>query len=527
MPDMTAITAKLQTNSLQQLKIYPQDPSVPMDDMLNGILDQLVGDVTCGVLSPQETDACKQVFANAVITNLVDRQAQADLDSLFSCTLSGYSNGRIDTVYLSQELRKNHMPEPSAKCVYTVEDVSNAAKTYDAQKDAQNRSALLASLGAFYNNVCAMFVTADDDQDAQNFRTMANSMLNAAGKKEIPPDFSLANKLFDGILLRGDYKLVDPACDPDSEARIIASVLTKAYAGMMLPTRTVEAMLPTMVIMFNARKLARATSTELLSAKNEIGKLAALDRNRVLSFAQMANLGSIAKAMQKSNLMKNQLNNVLAKSKLSNATGKFKITSIDMSRVKKKIMKIEKKMKNVDVSRNPTYHNFDTFQRPNRRDPMNPDLPGTSMDLGYYPDIHLYVDTSGSITQKDYEDSVSMLIEIAKALNCDIYFNSFTTDISQEAVVRCRNRSKGQIQRDIEKIPKLSGGTTIDQVWKYINATRKNRRQLSVLISDFYVDVPRYIRHPENLYYIPTKDTKISSAQKFAEKLPDPWRVLF
>ena len=227
------------------------------------------------------------------------------------------------------------------------------------------------------------------------------------------------------------------------------------------------------------------------------------------------------------NVLQNQLNNVLAKSSLSASTGKFAIKNINMARVRKKIMKIEKKMKNVDVSKNPTYHNFDTFQRPNRREPMNPDLPGVSMDLGYYPDIHLYVDTSGSISQKDYEDSVAMIIDIAKKLNCDIYFNSFTTDISQEAVVRCRNRSQAQIQRDIEKIPKLSGGTTIDQVWNYINATKKNRRQLSILISDFYVDVPRYIKHPENLYYIPTKDTSVSYAEKFANRLPNPWRVLF
>ena len=193
----------------------------------------------------------------------------------------------------------------------------------------------------------------------------------------------------------------------------------------------------------------------------------------------MASLSAVTKQMQKQAIMANQLNSVLSQSSLAKSTGKFIIKNINMDRVKKKLMKIEKKMKNVDVSKNPTYHNFDTFQRPNRREPMNPDLPGVSMDLGYYPDIHLYVDTSGSISQKDYEDSVAMIIDIAKKLNCDIYFNSFTTDISQETVVRCRNRTKYQIQKDIERIPKLDGGTTIDQVWSYINATRKNRKQLS------------------------------------------------
>lgn len=527
MPDMTTIVSKLQNNQLQPLKIYPQDAALSINELLNQLLDQLLGDITCGVLAFDEIDLCKQIFANAIITNLIDRQAQADLDALFTHTLAGYSVGKLDGVYLSQELKRNHLREPGAKCVYTVTDVSDAARAYDGQKDAQNRSNLLANLGAFYNNMTALILIADDEQDVVNFKSLANPRLQAANMQVIPNEFSVQNKVFDGIMLRRDYKLADTSCDPDSEARIIADVATRAYSDRLLATKTIEAILPSMLVVFNAHKLARATTSELMAAKNDLGRLMSLDKSRVLSFAQMATLGTMNKAIQKMNLMANQLNNVLARSAMSNSTGKFKIASIDMSRVRQKIMRIEKKMKNVDVSKNPTYHNFETFQRANRREPNNPDLPGISMDLGYYPDIHLYVDTSGSITQKDYEDSVSMIIDIAKKLNCDIYFNSFTTDISQEAVVRCRNRSKSQIQRDIERIPKLTGGTTIDQVWQYIDATRKNRRQLSILISDFYVDVPRYLHHPENLYYLPTKDTSIRNAQHFADKLPDPWRVLF
>ena len=48
-----------------------------------------------------------------------------------------------------------------------------------------------------------------------------------------------------------------------------------------------------------------------------------------------------------------------------------------------------------------------------------------------------------------------------------------------------------------------------------------------MLISDFYVDVPRYIKHPDHLFYIPTKDTSVKYAEEFANKLPNPWRVLF
>ena len=528
MPDLTTIIGKLQNNPLQNLRLYQQDSSQDIDSMLNDILTNMWNDLSCNALTPDEIDFCMGIFANAIITNLVDRGAQSDLDTLFSNCLACYSNGKFDSVYLSQELRKNKLPEPSGKCVYVVADVNDAAKQYDVNKDAQSRSALLANLVAFYNNANAIFVLMDDNNDLDNFKNMVNPMLKNAGGQEIPPEFSIDAKIFDGLILRSDYKLSNDENLPDSEARIISSVLSKAYSSMILPTKTIESLLPSTIVFFNAKKLSRATSSELLAAKTDIGKLMAIDRSRILSFTKMSSLSQVSKAMTKMATMQNQLNNALAKSAVSaKSTGVFKINDINMSRVKKKLISIEKKMKNKDVSKNPKYHNFDTFQRQNRREPNNPDLPGTSMDLGYYPDIHLYVDTSGSISQKDYEDSVSMIIDIAKKLNCDIYFNSFTTDISQETIVRCRDRSKYQIQKDIERIPKLDGGTTIDQVWSYINNSAKNRRQLSILISDFYVDVPRYIKHPANLYYIPTKDTSASYAEKFAKQLPNPWRVLF
>lgn len=526
MPEMKEIARRLQENQLQPLKIYPQDASKDINDMLNEITEQMIRDITCNVLPRQELDVCRQVFADAILTNLVDGQAQADLDILFSATLAGYAIGKTDGAYLSQELWRNKLLEPSSKVVYVavVSDVAGLARDYESVKDAWNRSALLAIIGAFYNNLNAMFLLCDDDTDLQNFKMMANPLLKAAGKQEIPPDFEIRNKIFDGIMLRGNYKLMDSSCAPDSEARILASVATKAWSHILMPTRTIEAFLPSMLVFFNARWLTRATISEMLDAKNDMGKMATLDRSRILSVAKMATLGTVHRAAQKMAVLQNRLDDTLAQSSFRKSTGTFEITRINVRRVKEKIVKVMNKMKNRDVSKNPVYHNFDTFQRPNRREPFNPDLPGMSMDLGYYPDIHLYVDTSGYITQEEYEDSVAMIIDIAKTLNCDIYFNLSATE---EVAVRCRDCSKDQIWKDIEKIPKFPGGMTIDQVWRYINATKKNRRQLSLLLSDFYVVVPLYVKHPENLYYIPTEDTVPKFAQDFANQLRNPWRVFF
>ena len=523
------IINKMQNVQLEILDIPQQDYTIPINDLLNDALTKMWNKITHNSLSQTEIDECMSTFANAIITNLVDKQAQTDLDALFTTLLKYYTPGKYDSIYTSQMLKINKMPEPSTKCIYVVNDVCDAAKQYDAAKNDTNRQMLLATLSAFYakNGVNALFVLLDDQTELDNFKMLTNPILKSNGNDEIPSNFSFDNKIFDGFMLRNDYKLSNQANDPNTNARILASILSKSYVNNILPTKTIEILLPSTIIFFNAKKLARATSSEILAAQTDLTTIAKIDKSRILSFSQMATLGAVSKQLTKQAMMINQLNNALAKSALNQSTGKFVIKDINMNRVKKKLMKIEKKMKNMDVSKNPKYHEFDTFQRPNRREPMNPDLTGLAMDVGYYPDIHLYVDTSGSISQKDYEDSVAMIIDIAKKLNCDIYFNSFTTDISQETVVRCRDRSKGQIQKDIEKIPKLSGGTTIDQVWTYINGRAKNRRQLSILISDFYVDIPRYIKHPENLYYIPTKDTSTKYASEFANKLPNPWRVLF
>ena len=518
---------KLQNITLSDLKLYPQNPSSDINDMLNDILVKMWDDITQKALTQPEVEECIKTFATAVITNLIDKNALADLNTLFVNTLKNYQDMHIDSVYNDQKLKNLKMPIPSAKCIYTAQDISDTAKAFDQSKADVDRQMLLATIGAFYNNANALYVLFDDETAFDNFKSIANMSLKNAGAQEIPDDFTISNKIYDGLFIRKNYTLSEDENEPNTECRILSSILLTTYSDIVLPSKLIEAILPSTIVFFNAKKLSRASSSEILATRHSLGQMQQMDRNRIMSFKQMASLQQINRDMTKSASMMNQLNNALAQSAVAKVTGKFKIEEIDMKRVKKKILKIEHKMKNRDVTKNPKYHFADTYQRQNRREPNNPDLPGLVQDIGYYPDIHLYVDTSGSISEKDYADSVAMLIDIAKKLNCDIYFNSFTTDISQETVVRCRDRSKAQIQNDISKIPKLSGGTTIDQVWNYINNSKKNRRQLSILISDFYVDVPRYIKHPGNLYYIPTKDTDVNYAEEFAKRLPDPWRVLF
>jgi hypothetical protein len=298
-------------------------------------------------------------------------------------------------------------------------------------------------------------------------------------------------------------------------------------------TNNAESVLPTKIIVWNVNKTARTTPSEITNNRSQIHQIdAAIDLSRILNFSQIASLMELEQEMnnarQQNARFQQLLNNVAAAAASGKVKKKkYRMEVFQVSRVVKKLEKLMNKMKNQTMSHNIRYAFTESFNRPNRRDPDDINLPGNVIVEGFYPDIHMYVDTSGSISFEDYVNSVTLLANIAKKFDCDLYFNSFTTDISQEVLVKCRNKSINQIRQEIEKIPKITGGTSIDQVWSYINATKKNRRQISIIISDFEVSMPNHITHPKHLYYIPTKNASKGEVEYFMNNLDEPWRMLY
>ena len=194
---LAKIQNKLANNNLQNLKIYSQKASDDINTMINEVLENMWSDITCKMLDKSEMHFCETTFANAVITNLVDKQAQHDLDTLFTNILASYSIGKFDTIFLSQMLRRAKMPEPSQKCIYVASDVSEAAKDYDTQKSSFTKDKLLASLGAFYANTNAVYMLFDDDKAFDTFKSNVNIALKQKGLDPIPDDFTIKNKCYD------------------------------------------------------------------------------------------------------------------------------------------------------------------------------------------------------------------------------------------------------------------------------------------------------------------------------------------
>lgn len=186
------------------------------------------------------------------------------------------------------------------------------------------------------------------------------------------------------------------------------------------------------------------------------------------------------------------------------ASLKFRPTAPNIVDITHYLVKILSKMSRVFRSEN-SYHAVRmTFSKPNRRNPDDFNKQGKSVSTRYKPDIHIYLDTSGSISEENYQSAVQACIKLAKKLNINVYFNSFSHILSQCTKLNTKDKTTSAIYKQFQKTPKVSGGTNYEQIWKYINKSAKRKRELSLIITDFEYTAPNsYTPHPKNLYYIP------------------------
>lgn len=172
--------------------------------------------------------------------------------------------------------------------------------------------------------------------------------------------------------------------------------------------------------------------------------------------------------------------------------------------ISKGLLRALMRMKNVNRSQNIFKKTKTSYLKTSRRDPDDYNRPGRITSTHYLPDIHIYLDTSGSISEDNYQDTIKMLIALAKKLNVNIYFSSFSHILSQEVLLRTQNRTVAQIWEEFRKIPKVSGGTNYEQIWNYIQMNPKRRERFSLVITDFEYYPPSHrVEHPKNLYYTP------------------------
>lgn len=120
-------------------------------------------------------------------------------------------------------------------------------------------------------------------------------------------------------------------------------------------------------------------------------------------------------------------------------------------------------------------NNFDkiaekSYARPNRRNPNDPNRPGKIKKKIYRPNIHLYLDTSMSMSIDDYKVGISAAINIAKSLKTDVYISSFASQLADPVLLdHVRSQSPSTLLKRALAIPTITGGTNFDNVYEDVH----------------------------------------------------------
>lgn len=299
--------------------------------------------------------------------------------------------------------------------------------------------------------------------------------------------------------------------EPLSFARLIISLLMQ-YTNVagpaeygILPFNLRELVYPHTIVFVNVERHSRATAKQVSDEWKIINNaLQNKNRPKMISNNSLRRLTAVQRSLQRiASMAANAATNqgAMAARAANFRFSKNRPTIVDTTRT---IRKILSKMTVQGMTMNVYKSSKPSFAKPNRRDPDDYNKQGKVVSTKYQPDIHLYIDTSGSISERDYEDAVKACIAMAKKLNINMYFNSFSHVMSQTTRLHLEGKSKAAIYKEFQKVPKVNGGTDYEQIWNFINRSKKRVRELSIIISDFqWTARSAYVRHPKNLYYIP------------------------
>lgn len=450
----------------------------------------------CGVHQNPTAEAwCKQVFGQT----LLHFNANTPLNIL--------------SLFQTQAAVKANMPFPSPTMVYTpVSDIIPSAKGFLAgQNDIEKFFVSLAfcnrvqTLGVYFANAVAF----EDFKNwlQQQIGPIAGNL--PADTNQMFADFYQLNLngLTESLILRNDDSQNN---DPLSFARTLVSYLM-AYCKQANPSLTGilpfdlgELICPKTLVMVNIEQHAHATGKQITDEWGIIQKSLQMKVN-VMSTNKIQKLTAAMRAV------KHAQSSIAAYQTIASQGGavrsaniRFKRTAPTPGHILNIVKRLLQRMHMVNRSQNTFKSTHMTFQKPNRRDPDDFNKKGKSVSTRYYPDIHFYIDTSGSISEENYEDAIKACIMLAKKLNINVYFNSFSHYMSSCTCLKTQNRSVREIYAEFQKVPKVTGGTNFEQIWHYINNDKRRRRELSVIITDFEWHAPNYyVQHPKYLYYMP------------------------
>jgi len=453
----------------------------------------------------------------------VDAKAENNIKDLLSQGLISYSTqGTLlaNEMFANQAGTSQKLPAPGTPGLFytAATDVVPGAKALLASQAPQDEAGFFASLAYTFSPETLGFWFLSESS-YEDFRVWFDQQVQILAPG-LPSDTLNLLQKFHSLTLTGlTESLILRNNDSDelqdsSFARVLVHLLMQyvqiqtgaqpqAREAGILPFVATELFLPRTLVFVNVEHHARTSATKV-EQEWRIINMALNAPVKVLNMNQLSKLTALPRAVAKAAAQAaNAKSNALAKTGRG-AKVKFRKQAPSSVDILTGLKRALKRMKEVNRSQNIFKKTKASFVKANRRDPRDFNKPGKMTSQHFLPDLHVYVDTSGSISEVNYQESVIMLIRLAKKLNINLYFNSFSHVMSQEVLLHTANKSVSEIWREFQKIPKVNGGTEYEQIWRYINASPRRRERLSLVISDFeWRARTQRVPHPKNLYYAP------------------------
>lgn len=511
--------------------ISPKGAIDPVEHLRTSIIEPLLTPLNTTPVSvvdatgaSYDVDDITQILVNCLGDD-VDVPAETFMRDLMSQSLFHFDTSdslNIDTLLANQAATRLKMPAPvPMKCVYVPDDViSEARRTLAGKDDGMGLTAALTyaykpdTLGFWFQTEGAY----DDFKAWAQVQVTSLQSVVPANTQAAMTQFLSSSKLdslTDSMSLRGSdvdnneeysfarlvvYLLTRYA--QDQRQAVAAGTQTDQLAGLM-PFSLAQLYLPRSVVIVNVEKHARARPRRI-SAEWKLIRDALATIPRIVPNNRMSKLTAMQRAAKKSmSQAANSQSNKRAQIARA-AQMKMRKRPPSSGSLLKDISRVLTRMGNVNRSQNIFRQTKTTFAKANRRDPDDFNRPGKITSVKYMPDLHIYIDASGSISAENYQDTVMLLIQIARKLEVNLYVNFFTQALSQEYLLKTANKSVAEIWRQFKRLPKITGGTSYDQIWSYINMSPQRKRRLSLIVTDFEWNPPRSSHeHPKNLYYAP------------------------
>lgn len=466
-----------------------------------------------------DSDRVNDLLLRAV-GEVLDANAQATMGAIFEQSLVRWipsASSPVDEAFITQAAARCKLPDPSKALYTTQSDVMPTAK--DVLAGNAGTDLLLVSLGwTFHPHTVGFWFRTDTEFDS--FKMWLRGELTKISSNINPADNRMFQQ-FDKIDLGGLTESLilrandSQALDEYSFARILMWALS-TWTHMqqanqpgapetcgILPFSIAELALPRTLVLVNVEAHARA-SMRKINVEWDIIMKSLRNPIKLVTPGQLSKLTALARAQQKASAQ--------AANSLTNAqhqTGRsgrivFRKRPTRPIDIYKSVMRILTRMSKVNQSLNAIRNVGTSFVRANRRQPNDPNKPGKVVSRKYMPDIHIYLDTSGSISEENYEDTIKMLITFAQKMGVDLYFTSFSHVMATPVRLRIKNRSLIQVWKQFAAVPKVSGGTDYEQIYKFVNENPPLKRRLNLVITDFeWWPGSYHIDVPENLYYVP------------------------